>query len=587
MNIVPEKPIFLNQVSCICAVVTLARFLAADDHGDMIQRFLPLALLLPIAALAIEIAPADPFVDVRQSSPDAAGINLLTREGIVQGYGDRRFGPTRLINRAEFLKIAILASPDNYVVSDGESCFPDTHADDWFSPYVCAAKAAGIVSGHADPALPQSKWLFRPTETVTYDAALKMLVLLFRYPVPNIEGTDWAEPYYQAAKEKGTDLPVRIRFDTPLTRAAAARLAGAFLAESEGKLDEYRLAESGIFSSSSSSSSSVSSSASSVTSSSSSSSSSSAQALFTLPPVSHFLHIGEASDAIASGMIRSDGETSKVAIAQVKLFTEARSIEKLEIVTGDGELIATLLRRTTTDVTDYKLTYEAQITPESRFVIPADTDVDIVLRAVIRDKNNNGFSEDLVHVRTFTMSIHGQTSNETRGISFTGPFPKHQTSFGSIASVSLASPQTAALGSGTDALLGSFTFSGTAITGSTLSLRHLLFSVRRTGSVDLTNWIITNKAKGMSESCSFNETAMTVTCANIQSFASLDPASPLTLDLRADIAVADGDEPRSVEVFLDAAGSPEELGSIQWTDGSGLFRWVDLPSPVVRGTSIR
>lgn len=551
---------------------------------------LPIALLVPVIALALEIQPADFYIDVRSNAPEAAGINLLTREGIVQGYKNRRFGPTRVINRAEFLKIAILASPDGYELpAVSEGCFSDVRTEDWFAPYVCAAKEAGIVSGHADVTKPQSAWLFRPGETVNYDAALKMLVLLYRYPIKDIPGQDWAEPYYQAAAEKGTDLPVRITFDTPLTRAMAARLVAAFLAESRDQLEQFRMAEAQSYEteSSASSSGSLSSSLSSSSSSVASSSSSSGTSLFILPPVSHFLITGMASDAIAAGLLRSNGETAKVAAVQVKLFQESRAIDRVELVTKDGTVIAALLKRTTTDLSDYKLTYEIQIIPEQQYTIPADTDVPVILRAVVKSRDSGGFSEELVQVRTSSITVRGESTNETRNVLLDAPFPKHQTAFGRITGVSRVSVASAKLSTGTGFLIGSFSFSSSAVAGTTLSLRQLMFSVHRTGSVVVQNWTLQNHETGAFVACSFNEMAMTVTCPNLLPLAILHRDTPLTLDLKANTYVSPHTTDATLEVFLDLAGTPEVLGNVEWTDGTGQFRWIEGPSPVARGTRLQ
>lgn len=558
----------------------------------MLKRTLLItALLVPLTALALEIQPADFYSDVRSGSSEAAGINLLTREEIVQGYGDRYFGPSRLVNRAEFLKIAMLASPDGYELGAADQgCFPDVKAGDWFAPYVCAAKAAGIVSGNANPKIPQDQWLFDPGNTVTYDAALKMLALLYRYEIPSVEGIDWAEPYYQAAKEKGVDLPIRITFNTPMTRGMAARLAGAFLAENAGMLSEYRLAESGHYSSESSSissSSSVSSSLSSSQSSSVSSSSSSVAPLFTVPAVSHFLIVGTTTDAIANGTLRSAGETSKVQLVQVKLFTEVRSIDHLELVTEQGQLIANLTRRLNTDVSDYKLTFEAQVQPENQYTLPQDTDVKVVLRAVVRTLTNAGFSEELLQVRTMSVTMKGDATNQTVNVPVSGPFPKHQTAFGRITGVTRASPETAPLQSGTNVTIGSYSLTNDVIAGKNMKLRQLVFSLAKSGPVTLSNWKLVNPASQASSACTFNEQFMTIACSALdQAVGIFSTGTPLILDLKATVNVPAGTQ-SIVETSLSAAGSPESLGSIEWTDESGIFRWIEGPSPVVTGTRLQ
>lgn len=550
-----------------------------------------LALAVPAVALAIDIAPGNFYPDVRESSPEAVGINLLSREGIVKGYANGSFGPTRQVNRAEFLKIAMLSAPQSrrpeLVAAD---CFPDVHAEDWFSPYVCAAKEAGIVSGNADPKLPRDQWKFAPDTPVQYDAALKMLTLLFGYEIHSSNSADWAAPYYDAAAERGTDLPTRIRFDTLLTRAQAARLAGAFLADSYGKLAEYRMAESGEYvSSSSSSSSSVSSSESSSSSSSissSSSSSSSAAALFTVPSVSHFLVVGQTSDALADGIIRSNGETAKVLRGEVKVFTEVRSIDRLEIVDGDGVVVMKLLRRVNTDISDYKLTFEAQVDPSIAYTLAQDKDVRFVLRAVVRDVNGGGFADELLQVRTFNVTMRGDTVHETVNKAFTGPFPKHQTSFGRIKSVTRVTPASAPLQRGSGVLVSTFAFSGSVVAGRSLSLTDLVFTLSKTGTITAKNWSLVRG--NLTAPCSMNEAQTLVTCSPLKpsGIGAIPASGAFVLDLRADVATPPSTA-ASLRADLLTAGSPESLGSVLWTDESGMFKWVEGASPVVTGTYLQ
>ncbi len=553
----------------------------------MLKRLtLVTTLLLPLTAFAVTIEPGDFYDDVQPKAPERAGINMLTRAGVVQGYGQRMFGPTRLVNRAEFLKIAILSTPQDRqpVAVNGVGCFPDVPASAWFASYVCAAKDAGIVKGTPDG-------LFHPDRTVQYDEALKMLTLLYGYQVVSVGGTDWGEAYYRAAAARGTDLPIRITFDTPLTRAFSARLAAAFLAEAEGQLPALRLAENGQYSSVSSTSSSSSSqpssssSSSSASSVSSSSSSSVSAAMFTLPPVSHFLVTGRASDAIASGVIRSQNETAKISLAEVKFYAEPRSLERLEIVTTDGRLVATLKQKTTTNTVDYKQTFEARPNLGDRFQIPADTDVTLVLRAVVRSDTNAGFSEDLVQVRTFSVTIVGDSTNQALNLPLAGPFPKHQTAFGRILSVTRMSPATAPIATAKDTLLGSFAFTGSVVNGKSLSLSALTFSLTMNGQITIAAPRLVVHGGTASAACTLNMQAMTVSCPSLTGGVGSFPAgTPLVLDLLADVTVQKAGS-ALLEVVLQSPGSPEALGAVEWTDGSGNFRWIEFSgSPIISGT---
>lgn len=279
-------------------------------------------------------------------------------------------------------------------------------------------------------------------------------------------------------------------------------------------------------------------------------------------------------------------ESAKVQIVQVKLFSEVRSINYLELVKEDGTVIATLLRRTNTDAVDYKLTFEAQIQPEKQVTIPKDTDVNVALRAVVRSVDNAGFSDELLQVRTANVTLKGDLSNHTVNIPLNGPFPKHQTAFGRIANVTRISPANATLTSGTGVLMGSFAFSGAVIPGKTLKLRQLVFSLSKVGSTSLSNWMLVNRHSGMWTSCTLNEQALTITCSALEQAVGI-VSGTLTLDLKATVHVPAGTHDSIVQVSLPIAGTPESLGSIEWTDESGVFRWIEGPSPIVEGTKFQ
>ncbi|MSR67319.1 S-layer homology domain-containing protein [Candidatus Peribacteria bacterium] len=543
-----------------------------------------LLVLAPTVVFALTIEPGTLYKDVRPSSPEAAGINMLSREGIVQGYGNGFFGLSRQINRAEFLKMAMM-TVDGAVLATLADCFPDVQHQ-WFALFICTAYADGIVAGYTDGR-------FHPEDIVSYGEALKILSLLFGYEVTPASG-HWAESYYQAAAKKGVDLPVTIDLDTPLTRGLTARLTAAFFAESEGQLSEFRFAEAGQYASPVSSpsfSSSVSSSPVSSSSSlemSSSSSSVSQAALFTLPPVSHFLIVGRTSDAIADLTIQNTAENVSILSAQVKLVTAVASLDTLELVTADsGKLVATLRRRATSDTTDYLQTYEVQLTGADRYQIPAGRRQQLVLRANIRGTDTGGSSEQLLEVRTFSVTYYGESTKETINVPVPAPFPKHQTSFGRITAVARVSPVSAPLVSGTSTLVSAFSFSGSALPGKTLSLKQLTFAVLSAGTVSVRNWHVQTSGSAVSVSCSFNEGSDILSCPNLDSIAVLPADKPLMLEVRGDIAVRSGSTGNTLEINLDQAGSPSEFGSVQWTDQAGNFKWVEGSSPLAPGTKFR
>ena len=72
-------------------------------------------------------------------------VNALYKAGIVNGVSDTAFNPNGNVTREQFAKMLISLIGDTENISD--NTFSDVPADSWFAPFVCAAKATGIVNG--------------------------------------------------------------------------------------------------------------------------------------------------------------------------------------------------------------------------------------------------------------------------------------------------------------------------------------------------------------------------------------------------------------------------------------------------------
>ena len=124
----------------------------------------------------------------------AEAIEYLSEQGVVEGYDDGSYKPDQEINRAEFLKI-VMTARDPTVAGNAYSkkCFPDVDLDEWYAPYVCAAKELGIVEGY-----PSGD--FEPDSTINMAEALKITLGSYDYP---IEETD---PWYEGVMDQAEDL---------------------------------------------------------------------------------------------------------------------------------------------------------------------------------------------------------------------------------------------------------------------------------------------------------------------------------------------------------------------------------------------
>lgn len=536
-------------------------------------------VMVPTITMAIIIQPADYYNDVRPDSPEAAAINMLTRENIVRGYGSRKFGPTRHINRAEFLKVAMMATGDDTMTLS--NCFPDVGIGDWFSPYACAAKARGIVSGKTVPRRFNGQAYFDPAETVTYGEALKMLTILYGYQAPSVPG-HWAERYYRAAAARGVDLPMTIELDKPLTRGQAARLAAAFLAESQGQLQELRLAESGWYSSSSSSSRTSSSS-----SSRSSSVSSSSSSLMYLPPDAisdttiraQFLLLGEVSPVIGSVKIFISEEALFVDEVSVNLVSAATSVDSIFVYDENRRFLGRATVNNAVSAANYRL-----IVPTGALTVQKSDETSLYFRAQLKSRDAGGLSGQDVQIDDVTVTGDGAWSNRsyTKQSTVTDTFLAFETARAAITTVKNAGATNAALVTATNQLIGAFTFEGRKTDGSAkIEITSIRFQIEQTGGVTLVNPKIGIPGLPDRHSCSVSGSE--AVCTGMSASMGSLTDGPLNLNVYADIAATDTQH-ASLRLTINDPGSVGSSGAVTWTDGTTTFSWLGLNQPVVQGT---
>ncbi len=112
------------------------------------KRFLIAVLLGLVCVPQLSFAS---FPDVSSSNEHHAAISSLVEQGILQGYEDGTFKPDQAVNRAEALKIFLMGMglPVDSASSAG-LLFNDVTLSDWYAPYVGTAVTEGIVQGYSD-----------------------------------------------------------------------------------------------------------------------------------------------------------------------------------------------------------------------------------------------------------------------------------------------------------------------------------------------------------------------------------------------------------------------------------------------------
>lgn len=195
-------------------------------------------LVLTITAITAESAanePLNPFTDVDAYHLYFEAVNYLAANDIVSGYEDGTFKPDKTLNRAEMLKILVegqitlgTTMKEDVELYGETKCFNDIKTGEWYTKYVCHAKAQGWVQGY------DNGKLFKPEQEVTFVEALKMTMKAFE--VDYDESTD---PWYKGAVTAAGDLnyiPIDIdAFELKLKRGQMADLLTRILKDKQGQ----------------------------------------------------------------------------------------------------------------------------------------------------------------------------------------------------------------------------------------------------------------------------------------------------------------------------------------------------------------
>lgn len=516
----------------------------------------------------------------RDDETDIA-VSVLTEERILFGNDDGTFAPRRNLNRAEFAQIVMRLLDDDGTVN--KNCFPDVNPDAWYADPICRAKALGIVRGNARPGVEESLWRFEPNRDVQYEEAVKMLVQVYALPVSgDTNGADWYVPYIEAAE----DMDLAVRGLTPgdrITRGEMARLTVAFLAESEGQLEELRDAENGSMSSSSRSSSSrtsSSSSRSSVSSISSSSSSVSSGSFSSDPDTdlrvrSNFLILGDVTPVLGAVDFFAQSEPVDVRQLNIRFASNPTSIQQIRVYAEeDGRLLGTSLREPSGD-------YEIPVA-DGALRLPHRAEFGVYVRALMKPADGGASGGQIVQIEHIEAEGDGVWSDGEYTVSTTETFLPFETAPAAITVFQSTGAVTSSVFiPGGDVTLGNFEVKARSNDNDyTVEISSLTFRVAMSSEVSLSDVKLTVPGSGASSECTVSTGF--ITCDSI-------PLSVGTVDdeqllrLTADVTLADGADDPYLQATFQSGGSPTNPGDIVWTDGRTTYDWLAIDEPVARG----
>lgn len=511
-------------------------------------------------------------------------VSVLTDEGVLRGNDDGTFRSTRNLNRAEFVQIVMRLLEDTGTVN--RNCFPDVDPGAWYADPVCRAKALGIVRGNALAGVPESQWRFEPSRDVQYEEAVKMLVQVYALPITgDTEGDDWYVPYVRAARDRGLDLPGLVPGER-ITRGEMARLTLAFLAEARGQLDEYRRAEDdedfGSPSSSSRSSSSSSRTSSSSTSSSSSSSSVSSGGSFDpdddLRVRSNFLLLGEVTPVLGAVNFFAAQEPIDVDTIRIRFTGNPNAIQQVRVYAeADGRLLGTSFYKASGD-------YEISV-PTGTLRLPHREETGVYVRALLKPADGGARGGSIVQIAEIELDGDGEWSNSEYTVTSTDTFLQSETTPALITGFDPATSLTSSLfTSGPSVTLWDYNVTGRSTDNDyEARLTSLTFRVAKSSDVTLSDVHLTVPDSGAESDCSV--TSGLITCDNIaEGVGTVDGTQRIRL--MADIAHGGSDNP-FLQVTLQEGGGPLGPGDIVWSDGSTTYDWLDLDAPIARGIEYR
>jgi len=190
------------------------------------RKLAVISITLLVALFSVQISLANGFKDVMDHTQYASSINFLHDRQLVVGLPDGTYHPERPINRAELLKVVMLAKQpaDLFDATFTYPCADDLPLDNWATRFMCYAKMTNIMQGYPDNTL-------KPWQSVTYVEALKIMMNSLGLQPANVSDP-WYEAYLKYADQAGISVPGAAPF-LPINRAQMAELLSRIVQHNE------------------------------------------------------------------------------------------------------------------------------------------------------------------------------------------------------------------------------------------------------------------------------------------------------------------------------------------------------------------
>ncbi len=157
-----------------------------------------LAVVLAFAMILSMGFSAFAYTDVAEGTKVAEAVGILSNLGIFTGFEDGTFKPNDTVTRAQMAAIICrtLGYEDQAQASTGSTIFNDVSASHWASGYINVAQSLQIVNGYGNGN-------FGPEDQVTYEQAIKMIVVALGYELDAQAKGGWSTGYLAVAAREG------------------------------------------------------------------------------------------------------------------------------------------------------------------------------------------------------------------------------------------------------------------------------------------------------------------------------------------------------------------------------------------------
>jgi hypothetical protein len=149
--------------------------------------------------------PVPQFADTATVHKNFAAINFVQEKGIVKGYeidGNQFFKPENPINRAEFMKIVLLAKySQDEIDAAKDQGFADIPDGEWYRGYANFGKEKGFIGGYKQE---DGSFTFGGNKNINFAEAAKIIVNIL------IESTEpatdvWYTPFIEKLQKKNVE----------------------------------------------------------------------------------------------------------------------------------------------------------------------------------------------------------------------------------------------------------------------------------------------------------------------------------------------------------------------------------------------